>query len=490
MNLLGRPIFTFELNWRDAIARQVTFELRPEDIGFGAEYFTPTQTWTVNGWTATVTLAEAATLAAFDTFTAGLVGRLNGFWLPIPVAAAQISGGTSTTVFSVAAESLSTFWNDRPDTWLLFTFADGSTAAAQMQSVTAAGATETVTLAAPLAQIPDAGTRIQKLHYVRLAADDEEGEFFMEGAMTRKLSVVELPLEYAAAQQGLRPVYLFHVWASAPAETHWHYTSFAAPVVSQNVLYANYPITFSGLADTDDGSSADLKIVAKPDPAHPFSLFLPNPFSGVLFIEVVAVDYTAPDTQTKLFNGRVVKVEDGGSKLTATCESRLGFLKRKIPRYFKGKSCQNTLYDPATCKAGRAWFETTVNIASVAGPDVFPPKVVCTFLLAAFAEKFKAEGYLVNGQIEAGEGTNYEARTIIASSYNVATSQLTLTLNLPLHRVTAGLNAQIVAGCDHTAATCLQKFNNFQNFNGFVAIPDRNPVLKAVNASSLSQGGK
>jgi hypothetical protein len=483
---LNRPIFTFRANWAAALNRSVTFELRPEDIGFGAKYFTPTQSWTVNAWTFAVTLPDAASIAAFDAFTTSLVGRLNGFWLPIPVAAAQITAGTSTTVFSVAAASLSAFWSDRPDTLLRFTFADGTTAVGQIQSVVAAGAVETVTLTSALPQIPDATTTICKLHYVRLASDDEEGDFFAEGGMTRKVSVVELPTEYTAVQTGQQPIYLFHFWTNAPAAENWLYTSFAAPVVSQNQLYKNFPLNFSGLANVSDGSSDDLKIEAQPDPTHPFALFTPVPFSSTLYVEIFAVDYSTPNVQTMLFSGRVVQVEDGGSKLTATCESRLGFLKRKLPRYLKGQTCQNNLYDPETCKLGRAFFETTVSIVSL-NAGVFPPTVTCTFLLSAFATQFQATNFLVGGQIETGAGSNYEARTILASSY--VGGQLVLTLNIPLVRAQVGANAQIVAGCDHTETTCQLK-KNYQNFNGFVAIPDRNPTLKAVNSNPVSQGGK
>jgi uncharacterized phage protein (TIGR02218 family) len=189
-----------------------------------------------------------------------------------------------------------------------------------------------------------------------------------------------------------------------------------------------------------------------------------------------------------LFSGRVVNVEDDGSKLTATCESRLGFLKRKIPRFIKQANCNNILYDQNTCKAGRALFETTVNITTVNGD--LPPTVVCTFAFPALAGKFQAADYLAQGLFESGLGVNYEARTILSSSYNAGSGQLTLTLNKPLVKTIAGAQAQIVAGCDHSAAACINKFQNYVNFAGFPAIPERNPVLKAVNANQVSQGGK
>ncbi len=490
MIYLARPVFLFKPNWAlSPPARSIKFELRPEDIGFGVEYFTPIPAWTVNTWEADLTLPDAATIASFDAFTAALVGPLNGFWLPIPVAAGQILAGADTAHFTIAAEQLSTFWNDRPDQHLFFTFGDGSQAAAKISGVVNNGdGTETVTLTTALPQIPDANTKTQKLHYVRLATDKEEGEFIAETIQNRKLAVVELPLEYAAAQQGLQPLYLFHFWANAPIGIDWYFTSFAAPVVSQGKLYNNFPISFANLADTCDGTCTPMKITAKPDANNPLGLFLPQPFSGILFAEIMVADYSNPDVQTKLFSGRVIKVEDQGSKLVADCENRFGLLKRKLPRLVKGQTCNNILYDQATCKVGRAFFETTVNIVTVNA--VWPPTVVCTFAIAPGADKFKAANFLANGLFEAGVKQSYEARSIIASSWNAGAGQITLTLNMPLKLTQAGSQAQIVAGCDHTPTTCINKFNNYVNFSGFIAIPVRNPTLKAVNANPTSQGGK
>ena len=489
MNYLGRPVFLFAPDWARAVSRSVQFELRATDIGYGAEYFTPTELWTVNGWKFSLTLAGAQAIANYDAFTAATRGPLSGFWLPVPFAPAQIVSGASTSQFAIAGENLAACWQDRPDLYLFFTFADGSQAAAQIQSVAAAGANETVTLTAALPQTPDARTQVQKLHYVRLAADDEAGSFIAENLMTRDVNVVELPLEYAAAEITTQPIFLFHLWSPAPVGGDWYYTSFAAPVVSAGTPYNPWPMDFKGLSQNSSAGNDDLKIQARPDASHPFSLFFPVCFSGTLYLEVLAVDYSAPDAQTKLFSGRVTAVEDLGTSYEATCESRIGFLKRKIPRYLKGQNCQNLLFDPATCKAGRAYFETTVNIVSIDNADL-PPTVVCTLTGLPGCEKFRAADFLASGLLESGAGLNYEARTIVASSWNAGAGQLTLTLNLPLFKIQAGAQAQVVAGCDHTATTCINTFNNYSNFNGFVAIPARNPTLKAINANPVSGGGK
>jgi len=487
MNYLGQPVFPFTPNWRDAISRGIQFELRPEDVGYGQEYFTPTQSWTVNQWQLSVELPTPSDIVAFKAFVAGQVGPLKGFWLPMPLAAAQITAGASTSVFSIAAEGLSTFWQDRPDTTLFFTFHDGTQAAAQIQSVVPAGATETVTLTAPLPQIPDAGTSIQKLQFVRFAGDKQPSKFVAEGYQIRNITLIELPLEYAVPLVGLRPIFLFHFWGAAPVNTHWYYTSFASPVASAGRIYANFPVDFSDLEDAHDGTSTPLKLTAKPDATSPLSLFLPVPFSGILYCEIFCVDYTAPDVQTLMFSGRVVSVEDGGSKLTPTCESRLAYLKRKILRALKGLTCGNIYCDPKTCKIGRANEQTTVNIVAInAGP---PMTIVCSFAFPALAAKFQALNFFAQGLFESGLGLNYEARTILASTWNAGTQQLTLTLNLALQKTQPGAQAEVTDGCDHQPSTCIAK-NNYQHFFGLPFVPPRNPTLKGINANPVSQGGK
>ena len=490
MIFLTRPVFLFTADWSSAVSRVIKYDLREGDIGYGAPYFVPTQDWTVNSWMFSLTLPTDVQIAAYEAFTAALTGPLSGFWLPVPFEQAKIVAATSTSVFNIQGENLASYWNARPDTYLFFTFPDGTHAAGQIQSVVTDGTLETVTLTAALPEQPVAGTGVAKLHYVRLASDEEPFEFYAENQQTRTVNVVELPEEYAAAQVTLSPIYLFHFWANAPIQEDWYYTSFAAPVVSAGELYANWPIDFNSLINVADGSNDDLKIQAEPDPSFPFDLFFPVPFSGTLYVSVSLVDYSAPDAQTLLFTGRVTAVEDDGMKQTATCESRLGLLARKLPRICKGQTCQNILYDQNTCKVGQAPYSTSVNIASISAGTVLPTQVAVTFLLPAFQAKYQAANYLAQGLFESGEGDEYEARTIIASSWNAGTGQLTLTLNMPLILTAAGANATVTAGCDHTPATCQAKFNNYQNFVGFIAVPDRNPVIKAVNANSVSQGGK
>ena len=55
----------------------------------------------------------------------------------------------------------------------------------------------------------------------------------------------------------------------------------------------------------------------------------------------------------------------------------------------------------------------------------------------------------------------------------------TVTLSLPMtHPIAIGDTFSITAGCDHTAATCQQRFSNFVNFRGEPHIPGNDRVLR------------
>jgi uncharacterized phage protein (TIGR02218 family) len=488
MNYLTRPVFLFAPNWADAVSRDLNYDLRVDLIGFGAEFFTPTATYSANAWDFALFFETPDELIAFEEFTDALTGRVNGFWLPCPLQAAVITAGVDTSHFKIVTEGLADTWNSRPDQHLFFTFADGTQAAGKINGVVDNGdGTETVTLTAALAAAPDATTIVQRLHFVRFVSDEESFTFNAEGIASIKLTVVELPLEYTAAATGLQPIHLYHLWAKAPVGVDWYFTSFAAGVVSNGKLHSPFPMSHGAIKQTVDGQSQTVSIEAQPDPAHPFALLAGTPPGRALWIEISLCYFADPDTATQLFSGFVTNVSDDGGKLTAKCESRLAWLRTKTPRFLLGTTCNWNLYDVNTCRVARAHFETTVTIVSLAGS---PPVVAASFDFGFDLARWQRDDWFTGGIFEVGLGVQYEVRSIIASSWDGA--HLQLVLNQALKHAGAGAKAQITAGCDHTANGangCKLKFNNFQHFSGFEAIPQRNLSLMAIESTS-SQGGK
>ncbi|HWD20521.1 MAG TPA: phage BR0599 family protein [Verrucomicrobiae bacterium] len=490
MNYLGRPIFQFPINWADPVNKSFSYDLREQSIGFSAEYFAALQQYTAQGYSFSVWQRSAADIAALDAFTAALVGRLNGFWLPVPVEAMAFIAATSSTSFSITEQGLSDTFASQPDQYLYFSVAGQTPIAARITSVTNNGdGSEQVVIDTAVAWLSSA-VFIYRLNYVRLADDVEKGQFLAEGSQTRAFKVIELPLEYTLAETGQRKIFLYSISASSPVNQVWRFTNFAAAVISQNAQYAPFPMMHKSLRRGMALDGETLEIDARYDAGHPFSMFLPVPFARPVLITVSEIDYTDPDTQTVAFAGRILRVSDQGERVTAQCESFAYLLQNKIPGPMIGPDCPYHVYEPTTCKALRAKFETTATIASI-DSSALPPTVAVTLDYPDVPQfnQWIQDDWFQEGWLETGLGVGYELRVITGSEYDADSGRLTLTLNVELVRAVVGQALTLVAGCDGQASTCLRKFNNYVNFGGFPGVPVVNPSL-ATFAANQAQGGK
>jgi hypothetical protein len=497
MNYLGRPIFIWAIDWSAAIARNISYDLRETSLGFGAEFYFPTETFTAQSWDFSSTLYGAAAITAVDEFTASLSGRLNGFWLPVPFEAFQIVAAIGANSFKIKFCNLTATWQDRPDIQLSFQVGDinplGTMTAAQFAAITNVvnnhDGTETVTIGANLNPAPAPGMFVKRLHYVRLTEDVESANFAAEGWQERPFKVIELPLEYANVETGRSPIYLYEFDLPAPMIKTWRYTSFAAPVWSLGNLYQPFPMTHGGVKETSRGDTGEIDITAKPDASHPFSLFFPAPLGQTMTVTVTAVSLGLPDEGTEIFTGIVRAVDDDGTRYTAHCASLLYLLDRKAPWMLIQPQCNYALFDPPTCGIQRAAYTAPVLIDATTPALPSNTVVVSMIFPTVHPERPSTANWFAGGIFETGYGVNYEPRTITSSSWNPVLKLLTLTLNIPLYQGAPGDWCYITAGCDGAASTCTTKFNNFNRFGGFIAVPSRNPSLEALNAP-VSQGGK
>jgi hypothetical protein len=507
MNFLNRPIFPLPINWSSQVSRSVTYDLRENSLGFGAEYFTPTATYDVTGWDFSIYHPNGESILQFECFADQLVGRLKGFWLPCPFNAAEYKQGISTTCLAIRKEGLCQTWAKRPDQFLFFTFPDGTTAAAQVLTVAAGDASGTwpadwnypvdsidpnleyIFLSQPLPQVPSTGTNIQRLHYVRFAADAEEFESDAENMGTMRLSVVELPLEYTQQETGLQPIYLYAIEMDAPVNETWYYTSFAAGVASGGQLYQPWAMTHSAIKQTTDGNSNAVTLSAEPDPSHPFSILAGLPPGAPMWITIMRCYLSNPNAVKNIFVGYLEEAPDSGDKLMAIANSRLAWLKTKTPRFFIGSTCNWVLYDQQTCTVPPAFFTTSVTIQAVVLSQL--PQLQVIFNFAFQLENWQSDDWFAGGTLQVGVGVKYEIRSIIGSEWvppvGGNAGYLLLTLSAPLKKNGEGVQCQISAGCDHTANGqngCKIKFNNFVNFGGFVDVPEDNLSLQGINTSN------
>lgn len=486
MNYLGRPVFEFAIDWAQPINKPFTYDLGALQLGFGAEVFLSAQQYTVQGFDASLWLRSADAIDAFDTFTAALVGRLVGFWFPAPFEGGVIVNVVDTTHFDVVDQKLADTWADNPDQYLYFARAGENAIAAKISNVVDLGTgRERVTIDAAVAFL-DLQTIVRRLHYVRLADDVEKARFTAEGMQVRSLRVIELPFEYAAAETGERPIYLYRFWFDAPIDVAWYLTSFASDVASNGQLYSSNATTHGSRRNSTRGDDA-IEISAAWNANHPLALFLgPVPITGKLNVQILETTYADLDATTAIFTGRVLDVaEDESGRVTAKCDSWGALLRRKTCRATIQELCNNYLGDFG-CKVNLARFETTAQIVSIDSAS-YPPTIVVTLNTPAAA--MEVANYFAQGWLQTGAGTNIELRTVLASSWDAIDEELTLTLNLGLVKAAVGQRINLTPGCDGQRTTCTEKFDNFVNFGGFVAIPARNLSLKAMDIAQ-SEGGK
>ena len=155
-----------------------------------------------------------------------------------------------------------------------------------------------------------------------------------------------------------------------------------------------------------------------------------------------------------LFSGGVMMIEECG-RLTAklTVGSELRRLSVQMPRNTYSATCNHSLYD-AGC--GIVPF-------SVAGSGITLAGCTTKVLLTAGADVKFIGGYLtwLDGP--------FVGRTFGIKNAITGTS---FTLTTPMPAAPGTDSYQSYPGCDHTAATCLGRFNNLQNFRGFPFVPE------------------
>lgn len=180
-------------------------------------------------------------------------------------------------------------------------------------------------------------------------------------------------------------------------------------------------------------------------------------------VEVRRIQRNDTDNEVLLvFTGYIhsVSFKDNGAKAVIACQPVTAARSRVMPRFGYQSLCNNVLYDdicraddtdPSFRLSGAAVTAVSGNVITVAGANGF------------------TDGWFTGGYVETIGTTDY--RMIIGHTGN----DLTLHIPFPFDATTVTVN--VLAGCDHSIATCKTKFNNVVNFAGFAYVPTRNPFL-------------
>ncbi len=483
MNYLDRPVFEFAIDWTRLPTARFEYDLRELEIGFGPVEFAPLQEHVVQGFQFEVLAQSPEEIAAVEAFFDGVKGRLQGFWLPGPQEAFRIVafvGVTAeTTEFDIEGQRLTQSWQDHPASHLWFTKGGAEAIAAQIVAVADNGnGTERVTV--NVSTLIDETWRAWPLLYVRLAGDVEQGTFEAEGILVYSIQVVELPTEYALAETGQRPVYLYHIWSDFNGTVQdWHFTSHPLDISLAGQDYTAKRITHGLLNLSTKADREEVEIDALYEADNPLSLLFPLKLSTPLWVEILEGNLASESAPVPIFRGLALSASVLGKRETVRCASAMDSMRGNVPAMMLQPRCNYRLYEPNTCRVDPDGHKVGVTLASADGREI----VVSGAGLAGLAAHYFAEGW-----IQFGTGATYEVRTILGSTAEVG-GEVTLTLNAPLSFAVVTDAGTLYPGCDGTDGACVLKFDNFANWGGH-RVPLRNLALKAMEIKTGSGGKK
>jgi len=474
---LSRPVFTWDVDWASSPVQRLDYDIQEVGHGLKEELLWGDQTHVIRSWSAEVPLDSGAAITEFDDWTESLRGRLIGFWLPAPEHAFRIVAGISSTQFDIEACGLVEAFTDGPEVHLWFTKAGQPSVAAKVTGVEAVDGSERLTVAPSLGFTPDATWYVQPLLYVRLADDTERARFLAENRQVRFLKVVELPLEYAAAETGQSPVYLYRFWIDTDPVTEWRFTGFSWDLEIYQKTWTAKRITHGQIQRSTRADMPDFTIECERDADIPVVHLVPPALSLPLNVEV-RESLSLADDGNVIAIGRVQSVRASGRSLIAKCSYFTEVLPRSVPGFLLQARCNWQVFS-GPCGASQPAYAKTAEVTAVSGRSV----VVTDASLSGIAAAWFAEGW-----IEVGAGVNREVRTVMASSAADGNA-VTLTLSYPFHRAQTGNTATILPGCDGKADTCTSRFANFVNWGGHRSV-SRNITLKGLRTPDIGGGKK
>jgi len=205
---------------------------------------------------------------------------------------------------------------------------------------------------------------------------------------------------------------------------------------------------------TDDDNTITLPADLDPAPAYRYL----NPTT---LVEVEVKSY--PDLRI-LFTGVVAACKFKAETITAEFKVQGKYTLNDgiIPIRTFGTSCSWALFG-TNCGVDKSLFGNTMPSTQ---PQVSPDGY--SMVDTSFATF--PDGYFAGGYLETNPAVQYQ--------YILSHTGNTIHFLVPFNLAHIGNTISVFAGCDKTAATCTERFDNFSRFSGFPYIPEKNPVTE------------
>jgi len=138
-------------------------------------------------------------------------------------------------------------------------------------------------------------------------------------------------------------------------------------------------------------------------------------------------------------------------------------LQTKLPINFIEPGCNHSLFSTA-CGLNRADYIEDVTVAAIT-EDI----AIESADLAGFDSL-----YFEGGTAVFGSESRYITSSVGGSPWG------TIYIQAPFSSLSVSDEIIVLPGCNKLSSTCKDKFDNFDNFLGFTAVPKKNPVLSGI----------
>lgn len=162
------------------------------------------------------------------------------------------------------------------------------------------------------------------------------------------------------------------------------------------------------------------------------------------------------------WTGPVVSFNVGVDTAVVRSKSIFGSaLSGNVPSVYYQSPCNWVLYD-GRCQVSRPAWTFNADLVAVSLYEIEVDNIPSGF----------AAGTFIGGEMVCDR--TGERRSLVGQVGNI------LTANYPFADLQMGDTVTVSAGCDHSAATCKNKFNNRARYGGFLHIPWNNPFADGV----------
>lgn len=259
-------------------------------------------------------------------------------------------------------------------------------------------------------------------------------------------------LEYENSRESGAPVELYEF---VQGIQRWNYISGSDLIILDSQSYSPMPTQRDRIKQNSDIFKNGMKLsFPRDDPfASQFLGFAPE---EITTITIRRGHYGDPASEFIVYwKGRVLSASVSGNEIDLNCESIFTSISRPGLRARFEYSCRHTLYAKG-CNINREAYKLTGSVLSISG----------SLQVSVAGAGSSPSGYFTGGILLAPDGSS---RFITAHSGDV------VTITRPIHSLVGGQSVNLYPGCDHLRGTCLNKYNNLNNFGGFPFIPGRNP---------------